>query len=124
MTDPLKKYEHGGNPQEMETVLGYLKTEDDLRQKVLESSAKELVSEDCSEGSDSRRQPWTTKKEVREAAATATTNATAAAANAAAAAKRHPWQSRHGGRVRGGPAAFRTRIWCTIYFRVRPSPRR
>ena len=46
MTDPLDRYQNGGDEVEMETVLGWLRTKDDLRPKMQKSSTRELVSED------------------------------------------------------------------------------
>ena len=45
MTDPLERYQNGGDEVEMETVLGWLRTKDDLRAK-MQKSTKELVSGD------------------------------------------------------------------------------
>ena len=36
--DPLRSHSHGGNEVEMETVLGYLRTQDDLRRRVLSNT--------------------------------------------------------------------------------------
>ena len=35
MIDPMRTHIHGGNEVEMETVLGYIRTQDDLRRRVL-----------------------------------------------------------------------------------------
>ncbi len=48
MTDPLRRYTHGGLEAETEVVLGWLRTTDDLEARVLKSSKK--VFEQVSEG--------------------------------------------------------------------------
>ena len=45
MIDPLERYQNGGDEVEMETVLGWLRTKDDLRSK-MQKSTKEPVSAD------------------------------------------------------------------------------
>ena len=44
MVDPLRRQQHGGTEVETEVILGWLKTQDDLRAKVLKGT-KELVSD-------------------------------------------------------------------------------
>ena len=46
MVDPLRPQKHGGTEVEMETIMGLLKTRDDLRNKV-HKGVKEMVSDDA-----------------------------------------------------------------------------
>ena len=53
IVDPLDKYSHGGNEVEMETVLSFLKTQDDLRAKAMKGSkVLDHVSEEEGEGAE------------------------------------------------------------------------
>ena len=52
MRDPLNRFHHGGDEAEMEVVLSWLKTQDDLKAKVIKGSKfeKEVSEEENDEG--------------------------------------------------------------------------
>ncbi len=52
MTDPLRRYTHGGLEAETEVVLGWLRTTDDLEARVLKSSRRIVEQDSEGEGED------------------------------------------------------------------------
>ncbi len=78
LQDPLEHYRHGGTEAEMETVLAWLRTQDDLKAKVLKGSShpkdpKDLVSDEAEDVDGSaeqvaaKREKWKKKREAKGA---------------------------------------------------------
>jgi hypothetical protein len=72
MTDPIDKVRHGGKEEELEAVLAYLRTQDDIKKRSQGvATAKDAVSDDEeSDGEEKvkKKPPWKVKKEAAEKA--------------------------------------------------------
>ena len=73
MVDPLRSYTHGGTEVEMETVLSYVRTQDDLKKKVLSGSRRaedgEAEEEDPEAEGETRRQQQRARAKAKARAA-------------------------------------------------------
>ena len=57
MADPMRIRIHGGNEVEMEAVLGYIRTQDDLRKKVFAGSQYRQQEDSLDEEAEADAQP-------------------------------------------------------------------
>ena len=57
MVDPLRAHAHGGTEIEMEAVLGWVKTQDDLRRKVLTGGKAPTTEDSIADDVDAEEAP-------------------------------------------------------------------